>query len=116
MGRRTLFLSTPKFVPHSAAYRKLSDSVQTYTIYKDYESNLSLLLVNDIPRLIATRAYVGRETVAEAFTKHIESDYWSQGSTLIQANHHDANSEHGVSSEDQARSELTTCMGLLINT
>lgn len=115
MGRRILFLSTPKFVPHSGAYRKLSDLVQTYTIHRDYESNLSLLLVNYIPKVIATRAYVGRETLAKAFTRYFESGCWSQGSSLIQANYH-ANSERSVSTEDQARFELTTCIGLLINT
>lgn len=67
-----------------------------------------------MPKVTASHAYCGREIVAKAFTKYFEDRHWTQGSDLIQASYH-SNSARGVSLEDQARFELTTCIGLLVN-
>ena len=68
-----------------------------------------------MPKITATRAYYSREVVAKAFTKYFEEGDWTQGSELIQAGCR-ANTRRSLSYEDQARFELTTCIGLLVNT
>ena len=53
--------------------------------------------------------------MAKAFTKYFKEGHWTQGSDLIQASYH-GNTRYDLSFEDQARFELTTCIGLLVNT
>lgn len=53
--------------------------------------------------------------MAKAFTRYFEEGHWTQGSDLIQASHHE-NSKRCLSFEDQARFEILTCIGLLVNT
>ena len=84
-------------------------------MYRDYEEKLSTLLVNISPKITASRAYSGRETFAKAFTKYFEEGHWTQGSDLVRASYH-GNTKHNLSIEDQARFELSTCIGLLVNT
>ena len=74
-----------------------------------------MLLVNLLPILTANRAYRGRELVAKAFTSYFVEGHWTQGSGLVQASRY-ANCLRSLSNEDQARFELTTCIGLLVNT
>lgn len=92
-----------------------SSDVSSYIDYRDYEEKLSILLVNILPKFTAARAYSGRETVAKAFTRYYEEGHWIQGSDLIQASYY-GNTRYNLSFEDQARFELTTCIGLLVNT
>ena len=64
---------------------------------------------------MAFKAYRSRQIFAHAFTDYFESGGWTTASGLIKASYH-ANSSYGISLEDQGRFELTTCIGLVVNT
>jgi cytochrome P450 len=68
-----------------------------------------------MPQLMARKAYCAREKLKKAFTRFYNSGSSSMASDLIKASH-EANSRHGVSHADQGAFELTTCIGLLVNT
>lgn len=82
---------------------------------RDYESKLPVFLLNAWPRIIASRAYHARELFTNAFADYFENDGWATASGLIRASYQ-TNSKHGISNKDQGGFELTTCIGLIVNT
>jgi cytochrome P450 len=81
----------------------------------DFESHLSLLMLNIFPSIIARKAYLGREAVAAAFVKYYNEGGQQQASELAQARwkvQHEAN----ASIEDIARMETATVLGVVSNT
>ncbi|KAL8894389.1 MAG: hypothetical protein Q9192_004364 [Flavoplaca navasiana] len=82
---------------------------------RDFEDQLALLLLGVFPQLTARRGHRGREVMAEAFEKYFAEGHWDKGSQLIRESHR-SNTARGLSYEDQGRFEITTCIGLLVNT
>ena len=80
----------------------------------EYESGLSELIMYPLPGLTAYRAYKSREAIAQAFQVYFETGGWTHGSKLVQDAYY-TNTSLRLSLADQARFELTTCIGLLIN-
>ena len=87
----------------------------TFHLYRDYEAGLSLLLLNFMPIITARKAHKARHTLKRAFANYFHNGSSTHASELIRMSYKD-NTKHGVSHEDQGAFELTTCIGLLVNT
>ncbi|KAI4731047.1 cytochrome P450 [Aureobasidium sp. EXF-10728] len=81
----------------------------------DFESHLRLLIVNVLPSIIARKAYLGREKVVAAFVKYYNAGGHKLSSELAQARWN-VQHENGASTEDIARMETATVLGVVSNT
>ncbi|KAK6003993.1 hypothetical protein QM012_008843 [Aureobasidium pullulans] len=81
----------------------------------DFEMNLRLLVINILPRIIARKAYLGREKVVAAFVKYYNEGGPKTASEMAQARWN-VQHENGASTEDIARMETATVVGVVSNT
>ncbi|OOO09411.1 cytochrome P450 [Aspergillus oryzae] len=81
----------------------------------DFESNLSLLLVDTLPWLTCRKAWKGREQLVQAFIQFYQADGHLSASSLAYSRWK-AQQEAGASLEDIARLEILTGIGILSNT
>lgn len=82
---------------------------------RDYDADLSLLLLDVLPKITARKGYRAKEALRLAFTNYFRSGGVEQGSEFVRACN-EANSKRGVSEEDRAGFEVVHCIGLLVNT
>ncbi|CAD0112960.1 unnamed protein product [Aureobasidium uvarum] len=85
------------------------------TAFWDFESHLRLLIVNILPSIIARKAYLGREKVVAAFVKYYNNGGHEVSSELAQARWN-VQHDNGASTEDIARLETATVLGVVSNT
>ena len=52
---------------------------------RDFENNLTVLLLGILPRLFSPSAYRGRARVRKAFEAYFKAGYQAQGSDLVQS-------------------------------
>ncbi|KAI4219356.1 MAG: hypothetical protein L6R36_008383, partial [Xanthoria steineri] len=88
---------------------------RVYGAFWDFEEQLAILLIGLCPKVTARRGHRGRELLAQVFGRYFAEGHWAKGSQLIRESHR-SNTARGVSFEDQGRFEITTCIGLLVNT
>lgn len=88
---------------------------QLTVVNRDFEEQLAILLIGLCPKVTARRGHRGRELLAQVFGRYFAEGHWAKGSQLIRESHR-SNTARGVSFEDQGRFEITTCIGLLVNT
>ncbi|KAI5258665.1 cytochrome P450 [Aureobasidium subglaciale] len=81
----------------------------------DFDSHLRLLLFNVFPTIIARKAYRGREKVAAAFVRYYNEGGQHVASELAQARWK-VQHESGATTEDIARLETATVLGVVSNT
>ncbi|OJJ44465.1 hypothetical protein ASPZODRAFT_72081 [Penicilliopsis zonata CBS 506.65] len=81
----------------------------------NFESNMSPLLANFLPSLIARKSWTGREKAVKAFIAYYAANGHEQGSELTMARWETQHSA-GLSGEEIARNEVTMGIGLLSNT
>jgi cytochrome P450 len=81
----------------------------------DFDSHLRLLLFNVFPTIIARKAYYGREKVVAAFVKYYNEGGQNVASELAQARWK-VQHENGAATEDIARMETATVLGVVSNT
>ncbi|KAL2802198.1 cytochrome P450 [Aspergillus granulosus] len=81
----------------------------------DFESNLSLVLVDTLPWLICRKAWKGRENLVQAFIQFYQMDGHLSSSHLAY-NRWKVQQEAGATLEDIARLEILTGIGILSNT
>ncbi|OGM48315.1 putative cytochrome P450 oxidoreductase [Aspergillus bombycis] len=81
----------------------------------DFESNLSLLLVDTLPWLTCRKAWKGREQLVQAFIQFYQTDGHLSASDLVYARWK-VQQEAGATLEDIARLEILTGVGILSNT
>jgi cytochrome P450 len=74
---------------------------------RDFEENMTLLMLNLLPTIIAPKAYRGRAAIKEVFRKYYENHYELTGSTLIRA-HLACAQKWGFSADDIANFEIST--------
>ncbi|PMD20282.1 cytochrome P450 [Hyaloscypha hepaticicola] len=73
----------------------------------DFEENMTLLMLNLLPTVIAPKAYRGRAAIKAAFTKYYENYYELIGSTLIRS-HLACAQKWGFIADDIANFEIST--------
>ncbi|KAF3492263.1 uncharacterized protein GIQ15_01780 [Arthroderma uncinatum] len=81
----------------------------------EYDSNLTMLLFNTLPQIIARKPYKAREKIVQEFIKFYEAGGQWEASELAFARwktQHDA----GATTENIARLESSLCVGVLSNT
>jgi cytochrome P450 len=81
--------------------------VQRLIFPRDFEENMTLLMLNFLPTIIAPKAYKGRAAIKSAFTKYYENHYELTGSTLIRA-HLACAQKWGFTPNDIANFEIST--------
>jgi hypothetical protein len=84
-------------------------------IDRDYDADLSLLLLNILPCLTARRGYCARKVLRLAFTNYFRAGGIERASDFVRVCN-DANIRRGVSVEDRAGFEVVHSIGLLVNT
>ena len=81
----------------------------------DFDSHLRLLVFNIFPSIIARKAYLGREKIVAAFVKYYNEGGQHEASELAQARWK-VQHESGAATEDIARMETATVLGVVSNT
>jgi cytochrome P450 len=81
----------------------------------DFDSHLRLLVFKIFPSIIARKAYLGREKVVAAFVKYYNDGGQHLASELAHARWK-VQHEDGASTEDIARMEAATVLGVVSNT
>ncbi|KEQ82176.1 cytochrome P450 [Aureobasidium pullulans EXF-150] len=81
----------------------------------DFDSHLRLLVFNIFPSIIARKAYLGREKVVSAFVRYYNEGGQHEASELAQARWR-VQHEGGAATEDIARMETATVLGVVSNT
>ena len=86
-----------------------------YLQIRDYESNLSILLLRVLPKITARKAFKARESIVASFVKYYEAGGQENSSQMTYGRwkaQHDA----GATTEDIARLETAAGIGILSNT
>ncbi|MCJ1247982.1 hypothetical protein MMC30_005197 [Trapelia coarctata] len=81
----------------------------------DFEADITKLILNVAPSIIAPKGFQGRETVVRAFTEYIRKGHWNGGAALAKVRQV-INAKYGITPEDSARFEVTNVIGILVNT
>ena len=84
-------------------------------MYRNFESNLSLLLVDTLPWLTCRKAWKSREQLVQAFLQFYQADGHLSSSDLAYSRWK-VQQEAGATLEDIARLEILTGVGILSNT
>jgi cytochrome P450 len=74
---------------------------------RDFEENMTLLMLNLLPTIIAPKAYKGRAAIKAAFTKYYGNQHELTGSTLIRS-HLACAQKWGFTPNDIANFEIST--------
>ncbi|KAL9105199.1 MAG: hypothetical protein Q9187_008767, partial [Circinaria calcarea] len=80
-----------------------------------FENDLTLLLVNVMPNLIASKGHKGRDKVFRAFAEFFQNGGVDSSSALIKVRY-EANLRYGVPFKDMGRFEIGNAIGILVNT
>jgi cytochrome P450 len=80
---------------------------QSLICSRDFEENMTLLMLNLLPTIIAPKAYKGRAAIKAAFTKYYDNNYELTGSTLIRS-HLTCAQKWGFTADDIANFEIST--------
>lgn len=81
----------------------------------DFDTNLGLLPFKIFPSIIARKSYLGREKVVAAFVKYYNDRGQNEASDLAKARWK-VQHENGATTEDIARMETSTVLGVISNT
>ena len=83
-------------------------------VFRDFEANASLLLINIAPSYIARKAVQAREKTAQSIFRYYQNNGQQKGSGVARARH-DTPAKYGISKEDIARLEVPFLFALLSN-
>lgn len=84
-------------------------------IYRDFGSDLGLLILNFFPSLSARNGFRGRKIVSEAFFEYFQNNSHESGSTLVQTRYN-TSIRNQIPVADIARFEVGGAIAVLINT
>lgn len=85
------------------------------TEFRDFDTDLNLLLVNIAPAFIAPKGHYGRRKLANAFKRYFETDPTGKSSALAEARYA-VGQKLGLSTTNMGRLEVGTLIGVLVNT
>lgn len=85
------------------------------TEFRDFDTDLNLLLVNIAPAFIARKGHYGRRKLANAFKRYLETDPTGKSSALTEARYA-VGQKLGLSTTNMGRLEVGTLIGVLVNT
>jgi len=80
-----------------------------------FESQLTRLMINVIPSVIARRGYGARHICSQAFERYFRENGHNKGSSLTKARH-GTSQKYGISIEDLSLLELGGVLAILVNT
>ncbi|KAL6714487.1 hypothetical protein ACLMJK_007911 [Lecanora helva] len=87
------------------------------SLFWQFDHDLNLLIADVLPSVTAPKGYNARKKLAAAFQEYFEAYdiSESQSSAMIRARYV-ANAQHGLTTDNQARLEVGTLLGILANT
>ena len=105
---------SPSWTP-SGIHRKTFVTLSANSSHRQFNSDLTAILVGVLPSITARKGTAGRAIVAKAFEKYFQDGGHKTGSVLAKYRYEVA-AKNGVALEDIARYEVGGAVAILVNT
>lgn len=82
--------------------------------YRDYEGDLTMIILGILPQLLARKGYKGRQRLIKAINEYYSSGDYKSGLGVLKIRHA-AGKNNGATQDDIARFETGNMLGVLVN-